>query len=151
MTARLIGGPDLRARLASLGSVGPEFAAQWADDTAKRMRTTAPPSQREASKVFTTKVGRARAAVYGAYWWIFVDRGSKAHTIEGSGGKNPPENLKFSLGGRTIFAKSVRHPRTARRPFITHAAQDALGGSRFADLVIQTWNRRKLRSHKVFL
>jgi hypothetical protein len=90
-------------------------------------------------------------AVYGAFWWVFVDRGAKAHTIFGSDGKNPPDNLRFSVGGRTIFAKKVTHPRQSRRPFITKAAQDAFANSGLADVMVKLWNRKRFTSHKKFL
>lgn len=151
MTSRLVGGSELRARLASLMDVPPEFASTWADETASKMRQTAPNARRPASRVFTTKIARYRAAVYGAYWWIFVDRGTKAHDIFGSGGKNPPNFLKFSAGGQTIFASKVHHPRTGRNPFISRAAQGALAGSKWAETVIKQWNGRRSRSHKAFL
>jgi hypothetical protein len=151
VTARLIGGPDLRARLASLADAGPEFAQTWADDTVAKMRQTAPNARSAQSRTFTTKTTRLRAAVYGAFWWIFVDRGTKAHDIFGSGGKNPPDTLMFQAGGNTIFASKVHHPRTRRNPFISRAAQGALASSKWADTVIKQWNGRRSRSHRAFL
>lgn len=152
MTARLIGGSDLRARLASLADVPDEFAKTWAHDAAEQMRRTAPNPRRPASRVFTTKALRLRAAVYGAYWWIFVDRGTKAHDIEGSGAKNPPDVLMFQIGGKTIFASKVHRKRMRRRAFISRAAQEALAGSKWAQAVIKQWNGRRLRGpHTSFL
>lgn len=92
-----------------------------------------------------------RAAVYGAYWWIFVDRGTKRHTIFGSGRKNPPDFMKFSAGGRTVFAKKVNHPGQRRKAFITKAAQDAFSSSEMIQGVIKLWNRRRIGSRKAFL
>lgn len=149
MASKLIGGPQLRARLEAMKGIPAGFAEQWADDAKSGIERSAPPSKRAESKRFTTKVAGRRAGVYGAWWWIFVDRGSKAHDITGAGRKNPPHVLRF--GGGTIFAKRVRHPRTARRPFITRAAQDALAGSGFADLVIKSWNRKRLGIRSRFL
>jgi hypothetical protein len=140
VTTRLIGGPDLRARLASLQGVGPEFAQTWADDTATRMRTTAPPAH---DRRFSTRVRHFRAGVYGAFWWIFVDRGTKAH------GPKRAKVLRFERGGETIFAKKVRGVK--RRPFVTRAAQEALAGSKWADTVIKQWNRRRVGGRGAFL
>jgi hypothetical protein len=151
VTARLYGGSDLKARLTSVANVPPDFAKVWADETAKTMRATAPNARRAESHVFTTRVLRLKAAVYGAFWWIFVDRGTKAHDIFGSGGKNPPDTLMFSEGGNTIFAKKVHHPRTRRNPFISRAAQNALTGSPWVDTVVKHWNRQSTGSHQAFL
>ncbi len=148
---KLKGGSDLRARLASIPAGGPEMVEEWAAVAADRMRATAPNAKRAESRKFSVKARGLRSAVYGAYWWIFVDRGTKAHTIFGSDAKNPPDTLKFNWRGRTIFSKKVRHPRTGRRPFISQAAQDALASSRFADVIIRQWNSRKLRGRTRFI
>lgn len=154
MAAKLTikGGPDLRARLLAIPAGAPEMVALWADDAAARMRTSAPNARRPKSREFTTKARGLRGAVYGAFWWVFVDRGTKAHEITGAGAKNPPTTLKFQWSGRTIFAKAVMHPRTRRRAFITKAAQDALASSKLTDLIVKLWNRKRLTgSHKAFL
>jgi hypothetical protein len=145
--AKLIGGSDLRARLTSLADVPPEFASDWAKDAAKRMEQTAPNAQRPESRRFTTKVSRTRAGVYGAFWWIFVDRGTKAHDIFARRG----EALRFEWKDQTIFARKVHLPRKARRPFITNAAKEALAGSAWIDTVVKSWNKRRLSSHQRFL
>lgn len=145
------GGPDLRARLVSIPAGAPEIVAVWADDAASRMRAAAPNARRPESKKFTTKVAGLRGAVYGAFWWVFVDRGTKAHTISGSGGKNPPDTLRFQVAGRTIFSKKVTIPRRGRRPFITKSAQDAFANSGLADVIVKLWNRKRSTSHKRFI
>lgn len=149
--ARLIGGPDLKLRLTSLASVPTDYADVWAQATAEKMRRTAPNATRPASKAFTTKVQGIKAAVYGAFWWVFVDRGTKAHDIFGSGRRNPPNFLRFEVGGRTIFASKAHHRRTKRVPFISRAAQESLDSSDFADTVISRWNRRRIGGRKGFL
>lgn len=143
------GGPQLRARLEAMQGIPASFAEQWAEDAKDRISRAAPASKRAKSKQWFTKVDGLRSAVYGAFWWIFVDRGSKAHDIAGAGAKNPPNVLRF--GGGTIFAKKVRHPRTRRRPFITRAAKEALSESAFADLVIKSWNRKRIGLRSRFL
>lgn len=148
---KITGGSDLRARLASIPAGAPEMVAVWAEDAARRMRDTAPNAKRPQSSQFGTKARGHRAAVYGAFWWIFVDRGAKRHTIFGAGRQNPPDTLKFSRGGRTIFAKKVNHPGQRRQPFISRAAQEALDGSPLAAVIIKRWNRRRIGSRKAFI
>lgn len=145
---KLIGGPDLRARLNAISQIPAVFASQWASDAAERIKQTHPPAKRAASQRFSTRSTKTRAGVYGAYWWIFVDRGTKAHDITARKAKA----LRFESGGRTIFARKTHVRRIARRPFITRAAQEALTGSNgFSELVIQSWNRRRLRTKRAFL
>jgi hypothetical protein len=148
---RFKGGPQLKARLASIPAGAPAMVNVWADNAAQRMRDTAPNATRAESKKFTTKVRGVRAAVYGAFWWIFVDRGAKRHTIYGSGRKNPPDTLMFSRGGRTIFTKKVNHPGQRRNPFISKAAQDAFAAGPITAEIIKIWNRKRIGSRKGFL
>lgn len=134
----LTGGSALRARLRNVADVPVTFAADWAEETADRIRETKPPSDRPESSRFTTKVSRARAGVYGAFWWIFVDRGTKAHDITPRKGKV----LRFQAQGETIFAKRVHLPRMRRRPFISKAAQGALADMS-TDAIVKAWNGRR--------
>lgn len=146
MTLRLTGGSALRARLENLRDLPENFTSQWADETASRIRATKPPSDRPESSKFTTKVSRTRGGVFGAFWWIFVDRGTKAHDIVARKAKA----LRWQDGGETYFARKVRVPRIKRRPFISRAAQGALselGG----DAIIKAWNGRRLTKKKRFL
>jgi hypothetical protein len=144
-TSRLIGGSALRARLANLAKVPPAFAGEWADETVGRIKATKPPSTRPASSKFSTKVSERRAGVYGAFWWIFVDRGTKAHDIR----PRKAKALRFQVGGQTIFARKVHLKRMRRRPFISRAAQESLRGG--TDLIIKVWNGTRLKGRKAFL
>jgi hypothetical protein len=144
-TSRLIGGPALRARLNALATVPPNFAGDWAEEAKDRIVASKPSSQRPASSKFSTKVSERRAGVYGAFWWIFVDRGTKAHDIT----PRKARALRFQKGGETIFTRKVHLRRMRRRPFITKAAQEALRGG--TDLIIQTWNGRRRRGKGRFL
>ncbi len=128
MTARLIGGPDLRARLTSLEDVPADFGSTWADRTLKDARAGEPaPERRRGSGNWSTKVGTGprgdfRAAVYGAFWWVFLDRGTRAHS--------------------TMFAPRIRGTKKTR--FITKAAQAAFAGNAFSDSVVKLWQRKRL-------
>lgn len=150
-SVRIKGGSDLLARLAAIPAGGPALVQAWGDDTADRLRATAPNARRPASRQFTTRTRGLRAAVYGAFWWIFVDRGTKAHDILGSGGDNPPDSLKFNWKGRTVFAKKVHRRGKGRRAFISKAAQEALASSKLTDFIIKQWNRRRLGGRTAFL
>jgi hypothetical protein len=147
MTSRIIGGPALRARLDSVIAGSPALVAAWADETRERAKASAPNARRPASRQWSTKVDGTRGGVYGAFWWIFVDRGTKKHDIKARRGKA----LRFEYRGKTIFAKKVTHPRMPRRPFITKAAQEAFASSGMAEMIVKLWNRRRVGSRKAFL
>lgn len=146
MTLKLTGGSALRARLENVAAVAPTLAGDWAGEAKERIQRTKPHSSRPASSRFTTKVGKFRAGVYGAFWWIFVDRGTKAHDIR----PRRRQALRFEVGSQTIFAKKVHRKRMARRPFISAAAQGALREIG-ADNILRAWNGRKVRGKSRFL
>lgn len=50
---------------------------------------------------------------------VFVHEGTRAHVIRAKNVKN----LRFQMGGRTVFAPSVNHPGTRARPFLRNAAE----------------------------
>lgn len=146
MTLTIKGGSALRARLENVAAVAPTLAGDWADETKERIQRSKPHSTRPESSRFTTKVSKFKAGVYGAFWWIFIDRGTKAHDIF----PRRRQALRFEVGSQTIFAKKVHRKRMARRPFISAAAQGALR-ELGADHIIQAWNGRKVRGKKKFL
>lgn len=49
---------------------------------------------------------------------VYVHEGTRAHVI----GPRRAKALRFQIGGRTVFAKLVRHPGTRARPFLRNAA-----------------------------
>ena len=67
----------------------------------------------------------------------FVNRDTKPHTITR---RNAP-SLIFNVGGRTIFAKAVKHRGTRGTRFVDKAASRALHEHVDADALIEAWNR----------
>lgn len=158
------GGPLLKARLDDVADVAPELImAQWAEDASRNISHGAPrgsgshgvhladtikPGAKGASRHGSrSRRAGVRAAVFGAYWGIFIDRGTKAHSIVPREGRasttgNGAPALRFESRGQTIFRRATFRRRMRRRPFITEGAQRALRESPWGDLVIQAWNRR---------
>ena len=140
------GGPELRARLDNLVAEVPEGCKQeWADEAAKRMRSKAPRGSgshgihlADSFEVRDHSTGgySLGAAVFGAYWGIFVDRGAKASVPKRR------QVLKFEKGGQTIFARKVKRRR--RRPFASESAQSALADMSWVDIVQKAWAGRRL-------
>lgn len=50
---------------------------------------------------------------------LYVHEGSRPHLIR----PKRAQALRFQIGGRTVFAKLVRHPGTRARPFLRNAAE----------------------------
>lgn len=146
-TVRIKGGPELKARLASIIAGSPELVKAWADDAKERIARDAPNARRPASRQWSTRAQGNRAGVYGAFWWVFVDRGTKAHDILPRRAKV----LRWDRGGRTVFAKRVHQRGLRRRPFITRNAQAAFASSKLSEQVVKLWNRRRLTSRSAFL
>ena len=143
------GFPELRARLDSIGRPGMPILGKWQHNTTVQARSTAPSrTGRGRASIHPSKLTETRAEVRGAYWLIFMDRGTKAHIIEpkgisggGRGGKSNTKALRFEWKGETVFARKVHRRRMRRRPFLTKAAQDGLKSGIFSDAIIQLWNR----------
>lgn len=76
----------------------------------------------------TVRTGVTATADYAA----MVHDGTRPHIIRPrSTGMGPhpegaPGALKFQIGGRTIFARSVRHPGTKPRPFLKNAMDEVM-------------------------
>lgn len=49
---------------------------------------------------------------------LYVHEGTRPHLIRPKRAKA----LRFNIGGRTVFARLVRHPGTRARPFLRNAA-----------------------------
>jgi len=88
--------------------------------------------------------------VAGAAYAVFVEFGTKAHTIV----PRTKKALRFALGANArlsgaprkgapvVFAKRVRHPGTRPKPFMVPGAQAAVAGAGFKDTIIKLWNGR---------
>lgn len=72
----------------------------------------------------------------GSRGWVYnnveyadaVHEGSGPYVIRPKRGKA----LKFEMNGRTVFAKSVRHPGTRGRPWISRAGREVAAASGFS-------------------
>lgn len=133
----LKGAPELRARLKAIKLSFKPIGKQWADDTAEEARKRVPSrTGRLRKSIRRRNATQRKATVVGHYTANFIDAGTKAHTIRAKG-----KRLRFTDGGRTVFAKKVEHPRTAARPFKKASAEAALRKHPMAQTLIDEWNR----------
>jgi hypothetical protein len=139
VAASLKGGPELKARLRAMRQEFKPMGRNWAQDTASTSNRTAP-------RGATGRLGRSHkmrnatqrmATVVAIFYGVFVNRGTKAHTIVA---KNAP-NLVFTAQGRTIFAKKVAHRGIKGTRYVDKAAQGALRKHVSVKALIDAWNR----------
>lgn len=137
---KLKGGPELRARLASVVAAKPEMTRAWADDASSRISRDAP--RRDGDLASSIEAGEkgGKAVVKGAWYGIILDRGTKSYGIKP---KSAGGTLRFNYKGRTIFAKKTQRRRLRRRPFITRGAQDALRASPIAAIIVKAYSRKR--------
>lgn len=140
MSGKLVGAPQLRARLKAIGQVFKPYGRIWADDTAEEMRHSNAWQDRTGMlrRSFRRKnATQKRATVAGHYTANFVDAGSVAHDIVA---RRAPR-LIFQDGGNTIFAKRVHKQRIAAKPFKRKAALKALHDNPMSDELKRLWNQ----------
>lgn len=143
----IMGGSLLMARLSAVAHPFPEIASSWQDRTVNEMRATAP-SRTGHLRASIRRGPRptTKATVYGDFWGLFIDRGTKPHEIEARRVKalrfqGPGQTIfGHSFNQKTIFRRKVHHRGTRRRPFITVAAHNGLRG--WSNDVAMLWNRR---------
>lgn len=120
---RIKGGPELRARLASVIAAAPEMERAWARDAASRISHDAPRRTGKLASSIDDGEKGGKGVVTGAWYGIIQDRGTRAYGIEP---KSKGGTLRFQYKGRTIFTKKANRRKLRRRPFITRGAQEAL-------------------------
>lgn len=140
-TPRIKGGPELRARLASVVAARPEMTRAWAHDATGKIRRDAPRRTGRLQSSIAEGERKGQGVVRGNWYGIIQDRGTKAYPIEAK----KASTLRFQYKGKTIFAKKVTRRRLRRRPFITKGAQDALAGLPIAAVIVKAWSRKSAR------
>jgi hypothetical protein len=76
------------------------------------------------SSHFTEVVG---TVVYTAQYAAAVHNGRRALTIRAKPRGGRPGRLKFTVGGRTVYATQVHQPARAGRPYLARALREAAG------------------------
>jgi hypothetical protein len=82
------------------------------------------------------RVNEDGADVVGSAVAVILDRGFKAHTIRAHGSA-----LRFSQGGRTIFARQADKPPKAGTNFLRAALRDVPRRVKAEDKIVDAWNR----------
>jgi hypothetical protein len=134
----LKGARELRARLTAIKTVFKPAGRKWTDKTTElaRSRVKVRTGTTRAS-IRRKNASMVRASVQASGGARFLERGAKPHTIKA----RRVGSMKFSVGGRTVFAKRVRHPGSRKQPFLIPSGRDALSEMDLLRELITLWNR----------
>lgn len=138
--SRLVGAPELRARLKAIGQVFKPIGREWADEAVKIAKTTGPWQDRTGTLRRSIRVRNStqrKAVVVAHYSAHFIDAGTKEHEVKA----RRVTTLRWQpTSGETVFAKRSRIPRKQARPFRARVARQALEKKPMAARVIKVWN-----------
>jgi hypothetical protein len=138
MAGNLIGAEALQRRLKAVRLSFKPMGKDWASSTASQANRTAPQRSGRLAKSHKVKSAtQRRATVVALFYGRFVNRGVRPHAIKA---RNSP-SLIFNVGGRTIFAKAVRHRGHRGTRYVDKAAQRALREHVSTDALIEAWNK----------
>ena len=138
MAGSLQGASQLQSRLKAMRLAFKPMGKDWATETATQSNRTAPRRTGKLARSHKVKSAtQRRATVVAAFYGRFVNRGTGPHTITA---RNSPA-LIFQAGGRTIFARSVKHRGSRGTRYVDKAAQRALRDKVSTDALIEAWNR----------
>jgi hypothetical protein len=138
VAGNLIGAEELASRLKNLRLAFKPMGKDWATDTAQKSSRSSPRRTGKLAGSFRVKSAtQRRATVVAIFYGRFVNRDTKPHTIKA---RNAP-SLIFNVGGRTIFARAVRHRGTRGTRFVDKAAVSALHEHVGKEALIDAWNR----------
>jgi hypothetical protein len=127
----------LQRRLKAVRLSFKPMGKDWASSTASQANRTAPQRSGRLAKSHKVKSAtQRRATVVALFYGRFVNRGVRPHAIKA---RNSP-SLIFNVGGRTIFAKAVRHRGHRGTRYVDKAAQRALREHVSTDALIDAWN-----------
>lgn len=133
----LQGARELRARFRAIRTVFKPAGRAWAQDVVILARTRIPArTGKTRASVKIKNASLRKASVVANYPVNFIDHGTKAHTIVPRRAKA----LRFTVNGKPMFAKKVRIPAKAARPFKKQVAQQALDRVDVLGQVVKLWN-----------
>ena len=134
----LKGGRAAPARLKAIGLVFKPIGKRWADDTVKILQAPGPGQDRGMRRsVRRRNATQKKATVAAHYAEVFIEKGTKAHTIT----PRKAKRCRFEAGGQTVFAKKVNHPGTPPNPIAARSAQEALAKNPMAGELVESLER----------
>lgn len=106
------------------GGLGEQLLRRRAEPVAARARRLAPGSMGRGIQMTVSGRGRGMAAVITSTHPAsrYVIEGTRPHVIR----PRRKKALRFTVGGRTVYAKRVQHPGNRPNNFLLEALRDAL-------------------------
>jgi hypothetical protein len=134
--SNLKGTAEFKARLKAAGLMFKPYGREWTDEYVRVARPmVAVRTGRTRASIRRKNASQRRATVQAMFTAIFIDQGTKAHTIVPKRAKA----LYFTDAG-PVFAPKVNHPQTRARPFRAEAMRRSIRNKPMADRLIKEWN-----------
>lgn len=133
----LKGTPEFKARLRAAGQMFKPYGREWADEYVVVARQIVPVATgKTRMSIRRRNANQRKATVVAMFTAIFIDQGTKAHTIV----PKRARGLYFTDGGSPVFVSRANHPGMRARPFRERAMNEAIRRKPMADRLIKEWN-----------
>lgn len=132
------GSKEFKARLRAAGQMFKPYGREWADEYVAVARDIVPVvTGKTRMSIRRRNASMKKATVQALFTAIFIDEGTKRHTIVPRRAKG----LYFTdKGGNSVFTKKVDHPATRARPFRQRAMDESIRRKPMADRLVKEWN-----------
>lgn len=137
MTTHLRGTPEFKARLKAAGAFFKPYGREWTDEYVRVARPmVAVRTWKTRQSIRRRNASTRKATVVALFTAIFIDKGTKAHTIV----PKRARGLYFTDGGQPVFVTRVSHPGMRAHPFREEAMRRSIRNKPMADRLIREWN-----------
>jgi hypothetical protein len=133
----LKGTAEFKARLKAAGQMFKPYGREWTDEYVRVARPmVAVRTGKTRMSIRRRNASQRKATVQALFTAIFIDQGTKRHTIVPKRAKA----LYFTDGGSPRFVPQVQHPGSRARPFREEAMRRSIRNKPMADRLIREWN-----------
>ena len=134
----LRGSKELRARLRAIKTVFKPVGRQWTEETTRLARSRVRVvSGKTRNSIRRKNASMTRASVVASGGARFLEAGTVPHPIKAK----RMTAMKFNASGQPRFSKKVKHPGSAKHPFLRQSGRDALAKIDMLRDLIDLWNK----------
>lgn len=137
MSSHIQGVDALERRIRAVGDTAEQVQKDWGDEAVKALRSATPRrtgATQDSIQLDRFGPGANETRITGSPVVIFLDVGTKQHTVEGSG------LLRWQGRDSIVFRKSATIPRQRGRHFRADAARKALEQVDMPAVCVSKWN-----------
>lgn len=135
--SNLRGTAEFKARLKAAGQMFKPYGREWTDEYVRVARPmVAVRTGKTRATIRRRNASAKRATVAAMFTAIFIDAGTKQHTIV----PKRARGLYFTDGGEPRFVSKVDHPGQRAKPFREEAMRRSIKNKPMADRLIREWN-----------